>query len=78
MDVVRKDPNVTPEEYLERGEMARVPGGTPRYSLIAGGTCIALGKRLYGSDWPVFDSSVCLDREDVVLCVSGSYSCEGS
>ena len=77
MDVVPPDPHVTPEEYLELerasearheymfGQMVRVPGGTPRHSLIVANTCIALGKRLSGGGCRIFDSSlrVCLDVE---------------
>ncbi len=71
------DSHVTPEEYLEIdgvseskheyafGEMIKVPGGSPRHSLITANSCIALGRRLAGGNCRVFDSSlrVCLDRE---------------
>jgi Uma2 family endonuclease len=71
------DPHVTPEEYLEIdrnseakheymfGEITMVPGGSPEHSLIVANTCIALGKRLFGGNCRIFDSSlrVCLDRE---------------
>ncbi len=71
------DPHVTPEEYFELdrasgsrheyvfGQMVKVPGGSPRHSLITANTCIALGKRLAGGNCRVFDSSlrVCLDLE---------------
>jgi Uma2 family endonuclease len=71
------DPRITSQEYLEIdrgseskheyvfGEIVKVPGGSPRHSLIAANMCIALGKRLQGGNCRVFDSSlrVCLDRE---------------
>jgi Uma2 family endonuclease len=74
---VKQDPHVSPEEYLEIdqhsevkheymfGEMVRVPGGSPRHSLITANTCIALGRRVNSSRFRIFDSSlrVCLNRD---------------
>lgn len=65
----------SPEEYLEidcaseakheyvNGEIIKVAGGSPRHSQIGANTCIAIGKRLRGNNFRVFDSSlrVCLD-----------------
>ena len=89
------DPRVTPEEYLEIdhaseskheyvfGEIVKIPGASPRHSLITANTCIALGKRLSGSNCRVFDSSlrVCLDRETLfyvypdLTVVEGAIEC---
>jgi Uma2 family endonuclease len=47
------------------GRIVKVPGSSPRHSHITANVCIALGKRLAGSNCRVYDSSlrVCLDRE---------------
>src|SRR5579862_6968473 len=89
------DPLVTPEEYLEIdnaseskheyvfGEIVKIPGGSPRHSLITANTCIAVGKRLSGGNCRVFDSSVrvCLDRETLfyvypdLTVIEGAIEC---
>jgi Uma2 family endonuclease len=69
-------------EYMF-GEMIRVPGGSPRHSLLCANACVALGKRLSGSRCRVFDSSLraCLEEDTAfyvypdVTVVEGQIEC---